>query len=387
MNASAPPAPPLPPSYDTDGMVVGIVIAIFSAIFTALSMVVNRYALAHAGPQRVRYIPFIVRPWMVWICAMALYNLGATVLATVAQLFIPLSLFACLFITLLVFNLIFARAMIGEPLACPKVVGAVIILAGAILTATAAPQGTQLQDEYRCTDRHAKDPPAACANVLVESLARQPAALAWMATLLSLTIVSVIVILLVERRYPARDLKRATSPVPPDGKPDTRPPPHLAPRWLERAMTFVYPASMGIDEGIAHLWMRAETAMATQCADGGCDDGVFATAAAFRWSASIATAFWLVFVFRRYEATVALPIEYGTATVVDVTSALIFFKEHEKMSDSQLARVITGCVICVCGIAIGQLPSRARGSDGQQPVPQRTWLPRSRPPVSPMVPL
>ena len=73
----------------------------------------------------------------------------------------------------------------------------------------------------------------------------------------------------------------------------------LAPRWLERVMAFVYPASLAFDEGIAHLWLRAEVAMNTQCGIGGCAYPIFACATALRWGCSAATSFWLVFVFRR----------------------------------------------------------------------------------------
>ena len=69
-------------------------------------MVVNRFSLAHATAHHIKGVPFVVRPWMVWILAMLLYNIGATGLASVAQLYIPLSLYACLFVTLLVVNLL-----------------------------------------------------------------------------------------------------------------------------------------------------------------------------------------------------------------------------------------------------------------------------------------
>jgi len=377
----APPAAPPPPEYDSGKLFVGVLLAFFAGAFTALSMVINRYSLAHAGPRKVSLLgrECTVKPWMVWICAMALYNLGATVLASIAQLFMPLSLFAALFILLLVWNLILARFLIREKLTCPKVLGAALIIVGAAMTSIGAPpKGTQLQEHYRCTDDEATEPPAACVYVLVEDLGTRPEAIAWMATLLTLTLASVAAIILMECTYPASAkfaAARAVEPVVGEavagepvaevaGSGGKAAPPRLAPPWLERVMTFVYPASMGVDEGIAHLWMRAETAMTTQCVNGGCDNGSFAAAVSFRWSASIATAFWLVVVFRRYEATVALPIEYGTATVVDVASSLIFYREYEIMEHTwQAPLVVSGCAVCVVGIAIGLIePGSARVS-------------------------
>ena len=85
------------------------------------------------------------------------------------------------------------------------------------------------------------------------------------------------------------------------GTPPTQPL-RLAPWWLERLMAFIYPFSMGVDEGIAHLFLRAEVAMSTQCDVGGCSSAVFILSAAIRWSTSLATSFWLIVVFRRSEA-------------------------------------------------------------------------------------
>ena len=38
----------------------------------------------------------------------------------------------------------------------------------------------------------------------------------------------------------------------------------LPPPWLDRVMLLVYPASLGLDEGIAHLTLRAMNAMLNQ---------------------------------------------------------------------------------------------------------------------------
>ena len=41
------------------------------------------------------------------------------------------------------------------------------------------------------------------------------------------------------------------------------------PRWLDRVMSLVYPISLGIDEGIAHLTMKASVGMIDTCSDVG----------------------------------------------------------------------------------------------------------------------
>lgn len=414
-----PTLPPLasPPSVAVESFVIGSILSILAGFFTALSMIVNRWALcaaatmlvspqcscldfntlviahafispwwlksrlrsAHAKPQRLRCVPFIVKPWMVWVLAMVLYNLGATVLASIAQIFIPLSFFACLFITLLVVNLFLARWVLKEQITPPKVWGAALIVLGAILAGAGTPTDVGgLQDEYPCKAGQK------CVHERVGQLASAPESIALLATLGAVVLLSLAAIVAFEVTYPTADLHRVRPATPGKSPSGTRAErgapspaaraeadmraagasprspvmehvlarsparrastqtrfapaetaeahaprsPRLAPRWLERTMAFVYPASMGADEAIAHLWLRADTAMLTQCDVGGCANGVFGAAVATRWTASIATSFWLVVVFRRYETTVALPIEYGTTTALDVLSGLVFYRE------------------------------------------------------------
>ena len=47
----------------------------------------------------------------------------------------------------------------------------------------------------------------------------------------------------------------------------------------------------------------------------------------------------------RYETTLALPIEYGVCTALDVTSGLLFYAEYEHMSRSQLGLVVGGTAV------------------------------------------
>jgi len=409
---NTPPAAPQPDASPVD-YIIGCHLAVLAGALVALSMVINRYSLAHATTHRIRCIPFVVQPWMVWIFAMIIYNIGATALASVAQLYIPLSLFAVLFVTLLVVNLVLARWMLGEKVTPPKVSGALIILAGAAMAAVGTPTDrVALQDSYPCTDG------LPCVGDHVADLAKAPAAVALYTSLAAITITSVISIIIMECKYPAADLKRTapsfgsaaerhpklevlqTTPTPAarlahddslpssharsvtssmpetesasleaatpaslvrddvavgsmnssssksflperwlayilctEGTPADQPP-SLAPWWLERVMAFVYPFSMGVDEGIAHLFLRAEVAMNTQCNLGGCSSAAFIVSAAVRWSCSLATSFWLIVVFRRYEVSISLPIEYGTATVINVISGLVFHREYEEIFTS-----------------------------------------------------
>ena len=203
---SIPPSTPPPPDTSPVDFIIGCALAVLAGALVALSMVINRYSLAHATAQRIRCIPFVVQPWMVWILAMVVYNIGATGLASIAQLFVPLSLFACLFVTLLVVNLFLAWWMLGEQVTPPRVAGALTILTGAAMSAVGTPTDrVQLQDEYPCRDG------LPCVSDHVADLAQAPAAVALYTSLAAITIVSVIAITVMECKYPAADLKRAIS--------------------------------------------------------------------------------------------------------------------------------------------------------------------------------
>mmetsp|Transcript_36935 Transcript_36935/g.90018 ORF Transcript_36935/g.90018 Transcript_36935/m.90018 type:complete len:123 (-) Transcript_36935:240-608(-) len=70
---------------------------------------------------------------------------------------------------------------------------------------------------------------------------------------------------------------------------------------------------------------------------------------------SLATVPYMRVVFRRYETTMALPIEYGTVFMANIGSGLLFFDETKKMADWQLANVLVSTVIVLGGMVIGQL--------------------------------
>ena len=72
----------------------------------------------------------------------------------------------------------------------------------------------------------------------------------------------------------------------------------------------------------------------------------------------LSAVFFMPYVYRRYETTVALPIEYGALNACTVLSGLLFYDEHLYMRPYQLALQITGTCIILLGIALGRLPER-----------------------------
>ena len=85
---------------------------------------------------------------------------------------------------------------------------------------------------------------------------------------------------------------------------------------------------------------------------------------------AFASSFWYMRkVFRRYETTVALPVEYGTLNIANVGTGLLFYAEYAAMDGRQLALVISGCAVILLGIAAGQWPApeKAPGPKSEDP--------------------
>eukprot|EP00966_Prymnesium_polylepis_P099045 2293853-Prymnesium_polylepis.1 len=156
---------------------------------------------------------------------------------------------------------------------------------------------------------------------------------AWFIGLCTLVVGSVVAIAVFERRFPTEDLvvahhRRTAAATPQPDLSDLE----LAPSWLESLMALVYPGSLGLDEAIVHLCLKGGNAMSTTCGrderDGGsgCTHWVYPVTLSIWMLTAFATVGWLRVVFKRYETTVALPVEYGAAAAGDVVSGLVFYQ-------------------------------------------------------------
>lgn len=145
-------------------------------------------------------------------------------------------------------------------------------------------------------------------------------------------------------------------------------PQNVAPKWLDMVMALVYPGSLGLDEGICHLAMKAGTAMIATCGDSdSCGSPTVIIMCTIWIVTALATVWWLRVVFARYETTIALPIEYGTVNACSVCSGLIFYGEQEYMEGWQLALNVAGLLIILVGIGVGSLGASDSESSKVQP--------------------
>lgn len=353
--------------------ILGIFLALSGACLLALAMVTQRYALSYLG-DKIPFCSVMLHKNTVWFCGLVLYGVANGLYAS-SLLYGPLSLLAGIFTTLLVFNMLFSWYMLGEELTSARIVGSVLILIGVVACVTGTPD--RVETEFTPRD--------------VISLTRSMYGSLYISILIVLISVSVGCILWFESRYPV-GIDRGTNCI--SHNPGARDLPHDLiephvteevekitvteayredmishfnvssdkrssiegpPEWLDRAMCVLYPGSLGLDEGLAHLSMKATLSMLDTCEQANQCNMVIIYMYMMVWSiTSIATLWWLRRVFTRYESTKALPVEYGTVNIVSVCSGLVFFREGDSLTKFQLVLVIVGVVVIVLGVTIGR---------------------------------
>lgn len=407
-------------------VVLGVVFAGIGACCLALAMSVQRYALKTPPPVPFLFGSHLGQFW-VWFCGLLIYWV-ANGLFAVSLIYAPLALLGAIFTTLLVWNLLFGRLLLGEHISMIKASGAMLIMVGVALIGVATPT---VPTDYSVE--------------LVESFLKDSEGAAYLSTLVIIVLISVAAICVFEHQYPlpeeeedletplnelelettvsaksispmslhsfksggreshgghlstrkrsrTRNMNMSVSIVYSmkrkntqfitntlmrsngfhvvgtkhsgmmaemsrqiieieqkiEKNPDT-------PAWLETVMGVVYPGSLGLDEGIGHLAMKAFMALLSTCGDtNDCGAWILWSMILLWLFSSLATLWWLQTVFRRYDVTQALPIEYGAVMACDALSAIIFYKEDHYMESWQLAVTLSGLGVIILGILVGR---------------------------------
>jgi len=125
-------------------------------------------------------------------------------------------------------------------------------------------------------------------------------------------------------------------------------------------MAVVYPASLGLLEGVTQLTMKGIMGMGSLCFKaeprpwpGPCYERptlwlfvlVFALV-------GVMTIIWLKIVYTRYETTEALPIEYGTVHACSVLAGFVFFRERDYMTAQMTMMTFIGLAIVILGVGL-----------------------------------
>lgn len=345
---------------DTISLIVSIILTIAGAAVLAYSMTVQRYGLS--GPKYVKLCGCNWHRLLIWFVGICLYGLANGLKVTAFNLG-PFSVLGSVFTVVLIFNLIFARWLLKETITWPKIASSATILVGAIICTIGAP--ADVQTVFTPSD-------------ISTLFAGHVPFVAILTILMSTALVGIIY---VECVYPMTAEARAaakgdTKPAQEDTTAADAKPAKLPPKWLDGVMAVVYPGSLGFDESLADLLIRAWTAMLGACTGGLCDGDsgvpslcdqpvVYASIGFWVLLSFGGSLLWMPIVYQRYEVSVALPIEYGALNACTVLSGLLFYDEHKFMQGWQLACQVAGAIIILIGIGIGRIP--AKGSEGEGP--------------------
>jgi len=365
-------------------MVVGVLFAGVGAACLALAMSVQRFALTTTPPVPVLCLE--LPQFTVWFMGLVIYWV-ANGLFAVALIFAPLALLGAIFTTLLVWNLFFGWYLLGEQVTMIKAIGAGVIMVGVSLIGIATPGGIPVEYSQAQAEAFIKDSTGA----------------AYLTILILVVVVCIVIIAIFERTYPlpkedtpqtsmidrllklnglsvyegdqvvsmaafagaSSGLANVSKNLESDGlaaiSKKITIKQHLlsnadTPDWMNTVMGIIYPGSLGLDEGIGHLAMKCFMALLATCGDNGeCGSGIL-WGMIFMWLvSSLGTLWWLRTVFRRYDVTQALPIEYGAVMACDALSAIVFYKEDAFMEGWQLGLTLVGVFVIIIGIIIGRM--------------------------------
>ena len=255
----------------------------------------------------------------------------------------PQSALGSIFSILLIFNLIFARWLLKETITTAKVASSLIILAGAITCTIGAPTGVKVN----FTDRD-----------IVELFSLHAG---FVAALVSVMAAGLALIVVVEVRYPSRlggaAAKRTADPE--EAAHVAAAPRRTPPAWIVPVLAIVFPGALGLDEASADLMIRAWSSMLGMCSrEEGCADCAtvfWTTVVAWTILAFGGSLALMPIVYKRFEVSVALPVEYGAVNFGAVAVALGFYDEHLYMESWQLALQLVGCALILVGIGVGQI--------------------------------
>jgi len=264
-----------------------------------------------------------------WTVGLIIYGI-ANGFYTFGLNFAPLSLCGAIFATVLVFNLAASHCVLGEAITKRKCIGCLVVLGGVLLCMVGAPVDST---QYSASG--------------VAVFALSASGLLYFFTVLLLLVFMIAQVILFEQRHPFNTQDPESSQL--------MSIPGL-PAGQRALMGIVYPASLGIQEGLCQLGLKGFVNMSAAVSSGDTKD----LRHPMFWINVCVTAFfcflalgWLGYVYRRCETSKALPIEYGTVSAVAVLSGLIFFQEHKKVDAVGMAMMLLGIVIIGLGIALG----------------------------------
>jgi len=337
------------PSNDISAILVysGIALEVVAGALLSLSMVIQRHALTYKNDVAVTKVPLLccrMGRWKAWFVGLVVYG-AASCIKVVGFNLGPLTILGSVFVgALLVVNLFLGHWLLKEELTHSKVVGTLLVLAGACVSSAGTPTGAPTS--FSTTDMQAL------------FMRAPPFGGFYLALVILVVLLSLWFILVIEKAYPVPRLQAAqqTRAAAAGSLPFRL---YKRPSFcLAVTMVLVYPGSLGLNEAFADICVKAYSSMLVRCITmderglQACHDWTLYVTMGVGIPSAISTSYWLKVVFERYQTTLALPIEYSTLNIFSVIGGLLFFQEVDYMTDQQRTLALVGCLIMTIGGAV-----------------------------------
>jgi hypothetical protein len=337
------------PSNDISAILVysGIALEVVAGALLSLSMVIQRHALTYKNDVAATKVPLLccrMGRWKAWFVGLVVYG-AASCIKVVGFNLGPLTILGSVFVgALLVVNLFLGHWLLKEELTHSKVVGTLLVLAGACVSSAGTPTGAPTS--FSTTDMQAL------------FMRAPPFGGFYLALVILVVLLSLWFILVIEKAYPVPRLQAAqqTRAAAAGSLPFRL---YKRPSFcLAVTMVLVYPGSLGLNEAFADICVKAYSSMLVRCITmderglPACHDWTLYVTMGVGIPSAISTSYWLKVVFERYQTTLALPIEYSTLNIFSVIGGLLFFQEVDYMTDQQRTLALVGCLIMTIGGAV-----------------------------------
>lgn len=371
-NGSLPvPGPsPAPAALEGGAVAVGIVLAVLASFGIALGTNIQRLGLAVVGPRGERCFSVrlrrgrdcsVSRGTFIWACGWLVYGFGGGACYTIAVAFAPATLCAALLCTIVIFNGVISRLLLGEELHAHDYHGGALILSGIALSQTFGPTSS--------VDMAAPE--------LLETLGKVGSVII-LVLMCVVTLALAAIILLHEakrRSVAAHDLNAgdkeastgglelatasvdaaatAATTAERDGNVPTSDAATLVKGTGFRAalVCFAYPAMVGMIEGFQQIFLVSLSRL-LYLTLGGTSQlcfAIFWLLGVGLFALVLAQIWWLRKALLVLEVSRVLPIEYGVTTLTSMLASLFVLGELEFVPGAGATFIVLGMILILAG--------------------------------------
>ena len=363
---AAPGPSPGPAPLESGAVAVGIVLAVAASFGIALGTNIQRLGLAVVGPRGERCSCAgrdccVSRGTFVWGCGWLVYGFGGGVCYTIAVAFAPATLCAALLCTIVIFNGVISRLLLGEELRAHDYHGGVLILSGIALSQAFGPTSN--------VDMTAPE--------LLETLGKLGSAM--ILVLMSVATLALAAIILLDeakRRAVGRcpddtgdkeasreglelataseaSAAAAAATAERDGIVSTA----YAATHIERSgfraalVCFAYPAMVGMIEGFQQIFLVSLSRLLYLTLEGRSQlcFAIFWLLGVGLFALVLAQIWWLRKALLVLEVSRVLPIEYGVTTLTSMLASLFVLGELEFVPGAGATFIVLGMILILAG--------------------------------------